>query len=103
MRILRMIVALKTSEICVGVAIDTEIVSKVKNKTTGSCAIEIAPDTLEGSFVGTIWSRSVPYTLVDFKCIVRMTVPHEVQQYTNHCCIIECNNSRFTNIITRQG
>ena len=35
------------------VAIDRESIFRVKNKATSSCALEIAPGTLEGSFMRT--------------------------------------------------
>ena len=66
-----MLAAPRTSENCVGVVIDGEIVFRVKNKTTISCTLEITPAALEGNFVITLWFKRVLCTLVDCKCTVR--------------------------------
>ena len=79
MRILRMLVTPNTSKIYVWVTIDGAVVSRIKNKTSITCILEILPDMLEGSFMGTLWFKSVPYILMYYKCTVRMAVSHEIQ------------------------
>ena len=62
MRILTMLVAQKTRKIYTGVAINGEIIFRVKNVAMSSCAFEIAHDMLEGSFMRMFLFKSVLYT-----------------------------------------
>jgi hypothetical protein len=84
MRILRILMRPETSEIGVWIAIDIDIICRIKDESFIHDALEISPNSLESIEMGQFRLEGVACTLMDGKGTFWMGVANEIEQHADN-------------------
>ena len=94
--------SIKTCKVGVGITVKPEVISRIKDTSFVSSPFEITPNTLESSFMRSLWVEGVTRTLVDCERDIRTTVSTQVEEHSNGTGVIDYATSGGGVGITRQ-